>query len=127
MTVVNRLVVCDFANGTSKIHTALLANDAILDLSCLNVAWIPQSVFDSATDYVTFSENAKIRVDMGGRSLKAIAFSDDPYVVKWDSAPLPPVTTTFEMLNDISRNYRLRVDENGLKLVYIGGTEVLIR
>ena len=130
MTIVNRLGVCDFANGSSKIHTAKLLDRAKLDLSALDVAWVPKSAFSSTlTDYVTFAENARITVEVGARSPKAIINSGDPYLVKWGDAAPPGATTKFSLSvnGEVLSGYRLRADATGLTLGYTPGTFIVVR
>ena len=129
MTIACRLCVNDFANGSSKIHTAQIADGATLDLSALDVAWTPKSVFSSSTNYVTFAQNARIAVEVGGRSPKAIINSGDPYLVKWGTTTPPDATTKFNLSVDgeIRSNYRLYVDATGLKLGYTPGTVIIVR
>ena len=130
ITVVDRLCVNDFANGTSKIHTSRLAGGATLDLSALDTAWIPKSVFSSSgTNYVTFAENAEISVDLGERPVRSIATSSDPYIVKWNDAPQPSATTKFSLTSaeGNATSYRLRADATGLKAFFTPGFALTIK
>ena len=130
ITVVDRLCVNDFANGTSKIHTSRLAGGATLDLSALDTAWIPKSVFSSSgTNYVTFAENAEISVDLGERPVRRIATSSDPYIVKWNDAPQPSATTKFSLTpaEGNATSYRLRADATGLKVFFTPGFVLTIK
>ena len=129
ISISKRLRIGDFANGTSKIHTARLLDGATLDLSELDVAWVPQSKFSSRTDYVSFAENACIAVELGARSPRAIIGSDDPYLVKWGNATPPGETTKFSLSvnGEILAQYRLRADATGLQLSYTPGTLMIVR
>ena len=130
ITVVDRLCVNDFANGTSKIHTARLAGGATLDLSALDTAWIPKSVFSSSgTNYVTFAENAEISVDLGERPVRSIATSSDPYIVKWNDAPQPSATTKFSLASTVENasSYRLKANATGLKVFFTPGLALTIK
>ena len=130
ITVVDRLCVNDSTNGLSKIHTALLANGATLDLSALDTAWIPKSVFGSNNiNYVTFAENAGISVDLGERPVRSIATSSDPYIVKWNDAPQPSATTKFSLTSaeGNATSYRLRADATGLKVFFTPGLVLTIK
>ena len=130
ITVVDRLRVNDFANGTSKIHTAQLADGATLDLSALDTAWIPRSIFASNnTNYVTFAENAEISVDLGDRPVRSIVNSNDPYIVKWNDAPQPAATTRFSLASSVENAsaFRLRADATGLKVSFVPGSLLIIK
>ena len=129
ISISKRLRIGDFANGTSKIHTARLLDGATLDLSELDVAWVPQSKFSSRTDYVSFAENACIAVELGARSPRAIIGSDDPYLVKWGNATPPDATTKFSLSvnGEVLSQYRLRADATGLQLGYTPGTLMIVR
>ena len=129
ISISKRLRIGDFANGTSKIHTVRLLDGATLDLSELDVAWVPQSKFSSRTDYVSFAENARIVVELGARSPRAIIGSDDPYLVKWGNATPPDATTKFSLSvnGEVLSQYRLRADATGLQLSYTPGTLMIVR
>ncbi len=130
ITVVDRLCVNDSTNGLSKIHTALLANGATLDLSALDTAWIPKSVFGSNNiNYVTFAENAGISVDLGDRPVRSIVTSNDPYIVKWNDAPQPNATTRFTLASSVENAsaFRLRADATGLKVSFVPGFLLIIK
>ena len=130
ITVVDRLRVNDFANGTSKIQTAQLVDGATLDLSALDTAWVPKSVFSSSgTNYVTFAENAEISVDLGERPVRSIATSSDPYIVKWNDAPQPSATTKFSLASVVENtsSYRLKANATGLKVFFTPGLVLTIK
>lgn len=130
ITVVDRLRVNDFANGTSKIQTARLVDGATLDLSALDTAWVPKSVFSASdTNFVTFAENAEIAVDLGERPVRSIATSSDPYIVKWNDAPQPSTTTKFSLASAVENasSYRLKANAIGLKVFFTPGLMLIIK
>ena len=130
ITVIDRLRVNDFASGTSKIQTAQLVDGATLDLSALDTAWTPRSVFsDNSTNYVTFAANAGISVDLGERPVRSLVTSGDPYVVKWNDAPQPSATTKFSLVSAVedATAYRLNADATGLKVSFIPGLLLIVR
>ncbi|MBO7655928.1 MAG: hypothetical protein J6U40_13490, partial [Kiritimatiellae bacterium] len=99
-------------------HTA-----PVLDLSALDAPFIlPETDFTLAA-----AENAVVTLNLAGREgLIDLAQSEEPYVLRWSEEP--------ESLSDIvldeqtaGRHFSLKRDENGLRLIYVGGTVIMVR
>jgi hypothetical protein len=119
-----------FKPTTPYWHGLVMMDGATLDLSALDTAWVPKSVFSSSgTNYVTFAENAEISVDLGERPVRSIATSSDPYIVKWNDAPQPSATTKFSLTSaeGNATSYRLRADATGLKVFFTPGFVLTIK
>ena len=104
-----------------------LLDGATLDLSAQTGAWHTTGVGGRTVKFAgTEAENARVMVRLGDRKdVVALARSDDPYVVKWTAEP---VNTVFAADPAAARRgFRVVREETGLRLVYQGGSVLLLR
>ena len=89
----------------------------------------PDNLWGQTLKIPFFAENARIVVELGARSPRAIIGSDDPYLVKWGNATPPDATTKFSLSvnGEVLSQYRLRADATGLQLGYTPGTLMIVR
>lgn len=73
---------------------------------------------------VTFASGATVGVDLSGRTdLKELAKSATPYVVTWSSQP----NATFTLDAETAKNFKIKPDGTGIKLVHRGGLTIIIK
>ena len=73
---------------------------------------------------VTFASGATVGVDLSGRTdLKELAKSATPYVVTWSSQP----NASFTLDAETAKNFKIKPDDTGIKLVRRGGLMVIVR
>ncbi len=87
--------------------------------SCIN--------HQSKVHSVAFAGSARITVNLSGRTdLMAIAKSESPYVAKWGLEQ--PEDVTFVLDQDTAAlTFAIASDEIGLRLIYSGGTVIILR
>ena len=63
-----------------------------------------------------------------GRLAAQAKSGEPPYVITWNDTPENIDTLTFvPVSSSISSDYFLKTDETGVKLIYVGGTMIIIR
>ena len=73
---------------------------------------------------VTFASGATVGVDLSGRTdLKELAKSATPYVVTWSSQP----NATFTLDAETAKNFKIKPDDTGIKLVRRGGLTIIVK
>ena len=73
---------------------------------------------------MTFASGATVGVDLSGRTdLKELAKSATPYVVTWSSKP----NATFTLDAETAKNFKIKPDDTGIKLVRRGGLTIIVR
>jgi len=102
-----------------------LASGATLDLTDWEGPWNATSASGRAVIFPT-TEGATVNVNLAGRTdLKDIKRTGKKCVVEWAAMP---ENTTF-VLDPVARmrGYRIQKTEDGLKLIYTGGTAILLK
>ena len=78
----------------------------------------------TAPGAVTFASGATVGVALSGRTdLRELAKSANPYVVTWSSQP----NATFTLDAETAKNFKLKPDGTGIKLVRRGGLTIIVR
>ncbi|MBP5319419.1 MAG: PKD domain-containing protein [Kiritimatiellae bacterium] len=105
-------------------------NMRMMDGSTINLAkkteaW--STTFANTACSLIFEENATVKVDVHERDdLAALAKSDNPYLITWTTAPAD--TVTFLPDEDTAkRGFKVRRDDTGVLLYYVGGTTIILR
>ena len=102
-----------------------LASGATLDLTDWEGPWNATSVSSRAVIFPT-TAGATVNVNLANRTdLKDIKRTGKKCVVEWAAMP---ENTSFVLDNDTRmRGYRIQKTEDGLKLIYTGGTAILLK
>ena len=102
-----------------------LASGATLDLTDWEGPWNATSVSGRAVIFPT-AAGATVNVTLADRTdLKDIKRTGKKCVVEWAEMP---ENTNFVLDNDTRmRGYRIQKTEDGLKLIYTGGTAILLK
>ena len=102
-----------------------LASGATLDLADWEGPWNATSVSGRAVIFPT-AVGATVNVNLAGRTdLKVIKRTGKKCVVEWAAMP---ENTSFVLDNDTRmRGYRIKKTEDGLKLIYTGGTTIYLK
>ncbi len=96
--------------------------EPVLDLSAIDKPFIlPEETYT-----LSAAEGARVTLNLAGREgLIEYAHTDDPYVLRWSMEPeYLPVELDEETAQ---RHFSLKRDENGLRLIYVGGTVILFQ
>ncbi|MBP5321687.1 MAG: hypothetical protein J6334_11930 [Kiritimatiellae bacterium] len=111
-----------------------LMDGATLDLSKVTGSWDASGVAPvtggpnrsfTAAGLVSFDSGAEIAVELGDRGdVIPLSRSDFPYLVTWAEQP----EATFVLDETMYRSgFRIFADETGLRLIYAGGTVILVQ
>ena len=123
---VNSLTVSGVFKPESDRHWGCtLASGATLDLTDWEGPWNATSVSGRAVIFPT-AAGATVNVNLANRTdLKDIKRTGKKCVVEWAAMP---ENTNFVLDNDTRmRGYRIKKTEDGLKLIYTGGTAILLK
>ena len=96
-----------------------------LDLSGVSGTWNADGkTTANQSGPVSFASGATIGVDLSGRTdLRELAASASPYVVTWSSQP----NATFTLDAETAKNFKLKPDGTGIKLVRRSGFTIIVR
>jgi autotransporter-associated beta strand protein len=109
-----------------------MQSGSTLDLSQVDGLWTPDgraldkgNVFRTDPGLVSFADGAEIMVDVGERQdILSLAHSENPYLVNWSSMP----NATFAINPHLKKmGFKLVADDNGLRLLYTGGTVIFMK
>ena len=146
--VINEISVCDYKssyNGTSNdglaemkvygtftpvtdyFYGCTLQNGATINLSERTIPLNTASSFSSGKNELEFAADAKITVDLSGRSdLQALARSASPYLVTWAN---PPSNGVVFVPDEATRanGYKVKICDEGLRLLPRSGLLFIVR
>ncbi len=112
--------------STNLLKTIIMGDEThlapVLDLSAIDEPFIlPEETFT-----LSAAEGAMMTLNLAGRDgLIELAQSEDPYVLRWSMEPNEfPVKLDEETAQ---RHFLLKKDGTGLRLIYVGGTVILLR
>ncbi|MBP5227007.1 MAG: hypothetical protein J6336_06450, partial [Kiritimatiellae bacterium] len=105
----------------------MMMDGSAIDLTSKTGAWSTTFVNEKNTFELAFAENAAVTLDVHDRAdLFELARSEDPYIVKW--ATEPDASVSFALDNATAkRGFIVKRDATGAKLIFVGGTTIIIR
>ncbi len=107
-----------FKPVTDKFYGCQMQDGSTIDLNARTGAWDTTSAFTSGSKTVSFAGGATVTIDLSQRAdRKAIAVSDNQYVVTWAASAKPADSVTFVPDEDTaSYGWTFERDDNGIKL-----------
>ncbi|MBQ9431648.1 MAG: hypothetical protein IJU44_08875 [Kiritimatiellae bacterium] len=112
--------------STNLLKTIILGDEThlapVLDLSAIDEPFIlPEETYT-----LSAAEGALVTLNLAGREgLIELAQSNNPYILTWSAAPQGFNVELDQQTQD--RHFLLKSDDTGLRLIYVGGTVILLR